>query len=92
LIIRKKGDLQDTFCEIKYMKKKMDTKGTISDEEMPFIKCWLDDGNKRVYDTYDYLPPPLVSSKEILNTWGGFQIEHEGITTTDDFEYILLPY
>ena len=54
-----------------------------------FIKCWFNDGNKRVYDTYDFLPPPLVCSKEILNTWGGFQIEHQGITETDDFKYIL---
>ena len=89
LIIRKKGELEDAFSEMAYMKNKMDAKGNITNEEMPFIKTWLKDANKRVYDTYDFLPPPLVCPKEILNTWYGFQIEHEGITETDDFDFIL---
>jgi len=88
LITRESAKFQEAFREMKYMKPKMDAKGNITNEEMPFIKTWLDDADKRVYDSYSLLPPPLVCPTEIFNIWSGFKIEHEDITETDDFECI----
>ena len=81
--------LKDAFQEMVYIDTYTDKKGNIVCVEKEFIATWLKDGNKRVYDTYNFLPPPLVCPKNILNTWSGFKIEHEGITETDDFEFIL---
>jgi hypothetical protein len=89
LIIRKKDKLADAFSEMKYIETKISKKGEETTEEKSFIKTWFDDPYKRVYDTYDFLPPPLVCPEEIFNTWDGFKIEQECITETDDFEFIL---
>jgi len=89
LIIRKKGELKDAFSEMKYIETKISKKGEETTEEKSFIETWFDDPYKRVYDTYDFLPPPLICPEEIFNTWAGFKIEQECITETDDFEFIL---
>jgi hypothetical protein len=89
LITRESAKFVEAFREMKYMNSKVDAKGNITTQEMSFIKTWLDDADKRVYDSYGLLPPPIACPAEIFNIWSGFKIEHEGITETDDFDYIL---
>ena len=89
LITRKQAELIDSFQELEYIKKKMDSKGVVTEDKTSFIKSWLKDKDKRVYDTYDFLPPPLVCPETVFNVWNGYAIENEGITETDSYEFIL---
>ena len=89
LIVRKQNEFIITFQEIKYTNKKMNAMGVVSVEEKSFINTWLKDSDKRAYDTYNFVPPPLVCPVTVFNIWDGFPIEHEEITETDSYEWIL---
>ena len=41
-----------------------------------FIDLWTSDINIKTYDTLDFLPPPCVCDKNILNTFTGFKIQN----------------
>ena len=51
-------EVKDAFQEMVYIDTYTDKKGNIVCVEKEFIATWLKDGNKRVYDTYNFLPPP----------------------------------
>jgi putative DNA primase/helicase len=48
-----------------------------------FLPKWLLDSTKRKYDSYDFVPPPMVSAEHVFNTWSGFQIDKMQATPTD---------
>jgi hypothetical protein len=41
-----------------------------------FIELWLNDINIKTYDALDFLPPPCVCDKNVLNTFNGFKIQN----------------
>jgi hypothetical protein len=50
-----------------------------------FIKMWLEDPDKKVYDHIDFIPDPNYDNPNILNTFTGFDIEkYQGIFDSND--------
>ena len=41
-----------------------------------FLELWLNDINIKTYDALDFLPPPCVCDKNVLNTFTGFKIQN----------------
>jgi hypothetical protein len=47
-----------------------------------FVKLWLKDPTIRTYETFDFLPPPSIVPRDVVNTWSGFAAE--GITDSHE--------
>jgi len=73
LIIMNKSNFTIRWEELTYLKKKYNKTGSY-DEAESFIKTWFYDAEKRVYDKYDFLPPPLVCPDYVYNMWKGYPI------------------
>lgn len=54
-----------------------------TDKRKSFIDKWFLDPNKRVYNSYDFLPPPMKCPSNVFNTWNGFPIEKDNIEAKD---------
>jgi len=50
-----------------------------------FIDLWTSDINIKTYDALDFLPPPCVCDKNVLNTFTGFKIQN--MTEYEDKQY-----
>jgi len=72
LICRKKGDFKEAYLEMKFKKYCKVARDIV---EVSFIDEWFHDANKRKYDTYDFIPPPLVCPSTVFNIWKGFDME-----------------
>lgn len=70
----KPRDLMHNFSAIKYVETKETPKG-IRTEEGKFIKKWVDDVEKRVYDKMDFLPYGMECPAGVYNTFNGFEVE-----------------
>jgi putative DNA primase/helicase len=68
--------------ELTYLKKKYDKNGSY-DEAESFIKTWFYDAEKRVYDKYDFLPPPLVCHDYVYNMWKGYPVIYNNAEPLD---------
>lgn len=44
-------------------------------ENQDYVKQWLQDPDKRSYDTIEFAPPPLTSRPKNFNPWDGFAAE-----------------
>jgi hypothetical protein len=75
LVIMNKTNFTIRWEELTFLKKKFMNNNFIEVEE-PFIKTWFYDKDKRVYDNYDFLPPPLDCPDYVYNMWKGFPIIH----------------
>jgi hypothetical protein len=74
VIVRTKKEFKDRFEEITYEKLVMRNK-TPNIEITQFIKDWFLDSNKRVYEKFDFVPPPIKIEPRIFNTWEKFDVE-----------------
>ena len=61
-------------------------KGGTTIETIQFIDKWVKDCDLRVYDSYEFVPPPNVCDMEIYNTWSPFKIMKEPYDS-NDIEY-----
>ena len=58
-----------------------------------YIKQWLADPDKRMYNTIEFSPPPLVAKPKNFNPWKGFAAESlPPIENPSDIERLVKPY
>ena len=82
LIIMNKGNFTIRWEELTFLKKKFINNHWVEVDES-FVKTWFYDKDKRVYDIYDFLPPPLDCPDYVYNMWKGFPIIHNGAEPLD---------
>ena len=86
LIVQKKENFKIKYEELTFKEPSFDAlTGKMVIKEVSFINKWFYDKDKRKYDTYDFIPPPLTCPDSVFNTWSGLQIEktHSDVKPTD---------
>jgi hypothetical protein len=58
-------------------------KGGTTIETIQFIDKWVKDCNLRVYDSYEFIPPPNSCDTDVYNTWRPFKIMDESYDPSD---------
>jgi hypothetical protein len=89
--VRSKKEFKERFEEIKY--EEIVIKNKIPRTEIKqFISDWFLDADKRVYEKFDFVPPPIKIDPRIFNTWEKFDVEKlidEGVDESTEIEAIL---
>ena len=74
---------KETYGHIKCLVECKDRKGNEWIEEKRFIDMWLNDPSMKIYDKYDFVPPPEKPDDDIYNTWCPFSILKEAYNPED---------
>jgi hypothetical protein len=84
--IRTESDLKQAFRNIYF--KCYNPKSNM-EEDMRFIDKWIDDRKIMTYSHFDFIPPPLVCPRTVLNMWKGFTIDQIDCHSSGNVEPFL---
>lgn len=84
--IRTEADLKTAFRNIYH--RCFNPKSDM-EEDMKFIDKWINDRNIKTFSHFDFIPPPLVCPKNVLNMWKGFTIDQIDCPSSGNIEPFL---
>jgi hypothetical protein len=72
---KKQGDFKISHVELGWIRHYVTKDGVGIEKRKSFIDQWFLDPNKRKYNDYGFLPPPMKCGPNTYNIWTGFPIE-----------------
>ena len=85
---KKRADFKESHLELGWIRHSEST--TPKGRRESFIDRWFLDPNKRKYNDYGFLPPPMTCGPSTYNLWTGFPIENLDIEPKDPHRVLEL--